>query len=226
MRIKICGITREQDYLAAASLGADYLGFVFYPHSGRHISPERAAEIGLGWTGEGPQRVGVFVDAPAALINWTVDVAGLHLVQLHGDEAPDFNLSIVCPCWKALRIGSESDLGKLDRYRHWPGLLVEPLTEGVYGGVGKVFSRSLLGHLLDCFPRLILAGGVARENLKQWFALGVSTVDLCSALEEAPGVKSLEKMTLFFKEYRRLVAVSLSDLKGEEIGDMMKEKGF
>lgn len=194
--VKVCGITREEDFRLAARLGADFLGFVFYRPSPRYIASDRAGEIGLGVVG--PRRVGVFVDEEPELINEVVRLARLDLVQLHGDEDPDFNRAIAVPCWKALRIGSLADVDGLEAYRHWPGLLADSRVLGIPGGSGVALEAELAKEIVRRFPRVFMAGGIAAHNLARILALGPGGIDLSSGLEDHPGIKSPAKIQEIF----------------------------
>jgi len=205
MTIKICGITREADYCLAASLGADYLGFVFYPQSKRFIDPQTAGWIGRTLSEGKPLRVGVFVNASVNEINRVVAVAGLDLVQLHGEEAPDFHEQIACPCWKGIRIGSQSDIDDMELYHHWSGLVADSRIDGLYGGSGKSVGAELAWEIVERFPNVMLAGGIGCDNLMEFISLNPGGIDLSSSLEEAAGIKSAEKMRSFFNVYSRLL---------------------
>src|SRR6266851_5534292 len=98
MMIKVCGITRREDAVAAAEAGASALGFIFYPKSPRYVAPERAAELGDGlpvW------RVGVFVDETPVAIEAAIRAARLDIVQIYGDASPDG-----ARVWRAFRMVS------------------------------------------------------------------------------------------------------------------------
>jgi len=114
-RIKICGLTNEEDALAAAEAGADFLGFVFYPQSPRYVAPKQVHEIARRVRNSFPDGaprpalVGVFVDDPADRVRGTLDFCGLDLAQLHGSEPP-FELRSLAPrAYKALRPQTRGD---------------------------------------------------------------------------------------------------------------------
>jgi phosphoribosylanthranilate isomerase len=198
IRIKVCGITREADFRLAAELGADYIGFVFHRPSPRYIEPAWAALLGQDLTGDGPLRVGVFVNEPVKTIAETIRIARLDRVQLHGEEGPDFNQGIPCPSWKAFRIGRLLDLDALEPYRHWAMLLADTRVEGVYGGSGVPMAADLAAEVVRRFPGVFLAGGITVHNLSRILTLGPGGIDFSSGLEERPGFKSPEKMQKIF----------------------------
>src|SRR5712691_11373156 len=108
--VKICGITRVEDGLAALEAGADLLGFIFYPPSHRYLEPTQAAQIVRACRAEHPagwQAVGVFVDWPLAALNRTVEMAGFDLVQLCGQEDPEYCARVERPVIKVVRIDAE-----------------------------------------------------------------------------------------------------------------------
>src|SRR5947209_1856014 len=105
-KIKICGITREEDAIAAAAHGADFLGFIFVPASPRFVEPERAAEIAAAVREQGnaPKFVGVFRDASTDYIRAIAGVVGLDVVQLHGGETEEDIRALAIPAVKTLRV--------------------------------------------------------------------------------------------------------------------------
>jgi len=134
--IKICGITNLDDALAVYESGADALGFIFYPKSSRYVSPEKAKEIIENIPGE-ITRVGVFVNHRADEIKEIVEFCSLNLVQLHGNETPEycrqFPTSILI---KAFSPRTESDLQTLKDYPV-RAILVDTHDPKLYGGTGK-----------------------------------------------------------------------------------------
>jgi len=195
-RIKICGITRLEDALAASSLGADAVGFVFYDKSPRFIEPAKAASI-IRQLPPFVSAVGLFVNPTETYIGEVLKTVPLGVVQLHGDETPEFCEAQRRRVLKAIPINGADDLDKAKRYP-CPLLLDAKAPPGVYGGTGARFDWSLLQGFRHDFP-LTLAGGLDTGNvrealaIRQWFALDVS-----SGVESAPGIKDAEKMREFF----------------------------
>ncbi len=195
VRIKICGITRVEDALLAANLGADAVGFVFYEKSPRFISPLAAAKIVC----ELPplvSAVGLFVNATQQQIDATLAVCPLDVLQLHGDETAEFCAAQTRRVMKAVAIRQAADVEAVAAYA-CPVLLDAKAPSGVYGGAGKVFDWSLVAGLQHTHP-LLLAGGLdagnvdAALNVRHWHALDVS-----SGVESAPGIKDAEKLRRF-----------------------------
>jgi len=194
-RIKVCGITRLEDALMASSLGVDAVGFVFYKKSPRYITPMKAAAI-IRELPPFVSAVGLFVNPEQALIDEVLSLCPLGVIQLHGDESPEFCQSQARRVIKAVPISNKEDLDKAKQY-NCAILLDTKAPKGVYGGTGQSFDWSLLHNFKHDYP-LMLAGGLNSKNAaialshRQWFALDVS-----SGVESTPGVKSHDKMRNF-----------------------------
>ena len=157
--IKICGITRLEDALAAVSAGAHAIGLVFYPPSPRYISPARAGAI-IRALPPSITTVGLFVDAPAEDVRATVAQAPVELLQFHGAETPVYCRQFERPYLKAVRMGPEVDLLQYARdYDDAKALLLDSL----HGGSGVVFDWSRVPGELPV--PVILSGGLTAENV-------------------------------------------------------------
>ena len=209
VRIKICGLTRIEDARLAIELGADYLGFVF-AESPRRVAAEAAGAIlrTLEQEGQGQmrqvERVGVFVNASAEDIRATARQASLTMLQLHGDEDPDFCSQFDLHIIKALRI---LDPGIFDLVRGYdtPYILLEPYLPGKHGGTGVQANWQLASELVSTFPekRFFLAGGLGADNVEAAVsAVRPFAVDTSSALESRPGIKDRQKMKAFIEAVR------------------------
>jgi phosphoribosylanthranilate isomerase len=213
VRIKICGITRPEFARAAAEAGADAIGLVFAA-SPRRVTTAEAARI-VDALPPWVTAVGVFVDAPAALIRTVAAEVGLGAVQLHGDESPEVaadlgRLKVV----KALGIASEADV---DAARAWheraaqlgrmpDAYLVDARVEGgPRGGTGHTADWPLAARMMaEGFSPLILAGALGPENVAEAIAaVRPWGVDASSSLETEPGVKSPERMAAFVDAVRQ-----------------------
>lgn len=194
-RVKVCGITRLQDALAASELGVDAVGFVFYDKSPRFIEPMKAAAI-IRELPPFVSAVGLFVNPEQAFVDEVLGLCPLGVVQLHGDESPEFCQAQSRRVIKAIAVSSAEDLERAKQYR-CAILLDAKAPKGVYGGTGKSFDWSLLRSFQHDYP-LILAGGLDVQNIdlalshRQWFALDVS-----SGVEMAAGIKDYNKMHAF-----------------------------
>jgi phosphoribosylanthranilate isomerase len=194
-RIKICGITRLEDALVASDMGVDAVGFVFYDKSPRYIEPIKAAAI-IRQLPPFVSAVGLFVNPKQSFIDEVLSLCPIGVIQLHGDESPDFCQAQARRVLKAVAISSKDDLVKAKQYT-CPILLDAKAPQGVYGGTGQSFNWSLLDNFEHDYP-LSLAGGLDSNNVaralshRQWFA-----VDVSSGVETSPGVKDSEKIKAF-----------------------------
>lgn len=202
-RIKICGITREEDLAAAVAAGADALGFVFYPPSPRHLTPQRAAQL-LARVPPFVTRVGLFVNEPAATVRAALAQTSLDLLQFHGDEDAVYCASFGKPWIKAARVKAGFDLLEYaSAFAGAPGvcgLLLDAHVEG-FGGGGQTFDWSLIPRSLP-LP-VILSGGLhpgnvveAVRTVRPW------AVDVSSGVEAARGIKDAQKITEFIAGVR------------------------
>ncbi len=194
-RIKICGITRADDALAAVRLGADALGFVFYPKSPRYISPEDAAHIARQLP-PFVTLVGLFVNEQRHTIQEICQRVPLQLLQFHGDETETDCLGYPLPYIKAARVRPGLDLVEYAAsFSSAQGLVLDAWVEG-YGGGGKTFDWALIPK--DISLPIILSGGLDAQNV----VAGVErfqpwAVDCSSAVEVAKGIKDEQKIAAF-----------------------------
>ena len=209
-QIKICGITRIEDALCAAACGADAVGFIFHPASPRYITPERAKEI-IADLPANLVTVGGFVNREADEVAQTVEDCGLDLIQLHGDESPEY-----CRRFpperviKAVFPRTTEELRALNAY-DVRAFLADFREAGRYGGTGKRTDWKLAAGLAKKQP-LILAGGLGIENIAEAIAaVAPQAVDINSGIEQAPGLKDHDRM-------RRIVAmIRQAGLPGQKI---------
>ena len=188
MIVKICGITNLEDALAAADGGATALGFNFYSGSPRYISPERAAAI-IERLPAGVWNVGVFVNEPGVLE--IARVAGLDVVQLHGDEPPSA-IPTSIRAWKAFRVTESFELSAIAAY-HTEAVLLD----GPSPGTAQKFDWA---RAAGSEQKIILAGGLDDSNVKRAIeAVRPWGVDACSKLEVSPGRKDHVKLSRFLK---------------------------
>lgn len=201
IRIKICGITTEEDALFAASLGAWALGLNFAEGSPRCLTLERAAEI-ADVIPRRVRRVGVFVNAERRFIENAARHCSLDVVQLHGDEPPEACLGWGgCEVIKALPLRMAEDAAALKNF-HVFYHLVDSRGDGRYGGTGKTVDWSLAARAASTF-RLILAGGLTPENVSEAVRrVRPFAVDVASGVESSPGIKDPYKMEKFFRAAR------------------------
>lgn len=206
-RVKICGITNLEDALAAAEAGADMLGFNFYPHSKRYVTPETCHRIvsTLRQYGSRITLAGVFVNAPLRQVESTLEACGLDVAQLHGDESPRMMETLNGRAFKAIRPTSlaqaRSGAARFARPAA-PALLIDAHQPGQYGGTGHTGDWALARALADEHP-ILLAGGLNPDNVAAAVAhVRPWGVDAASGVETEPGRKDAGKMAAFVKAAR------------------------
>jgi phosphoribosylanthranilate isomerase len=208
VKIKICGITNQEDAALAVAAGADAVGFVFYRKSPRAAEPAvvRAIVAGL------PPfvlPVGVFVNEDASVVRNVMDDCGLALAQLHGDETAVYCQALGRPVLKALRLkdrGSFLALAELQGRANVRGFLIDAHSEQAYGGTGMTADWTLAAEAARSTP-IVLAGGLTPANVAQAIqAVRPYGIDVSSGVEVGPGKKDPVKLKAFI-EAARLVSV-------------------
>lgn len=194
-RIKICGLTREDDVRAAVNAGADAIGFVFYPPSPRYVTPARAAALAR-LLPPFVTAVGLFVNPSRDEVARVLDAVPLQLLQFHGDEMEPDCLGYGLPYIKAARMRQGIDLLKYAAsFASAQGLLLDAFVEG-YGGGGETFDWSLIPSVLP-LP-LILSGGLHAGNVAEAIRrVRPWAVDVSSGVEAAKGIKDAARITEF-----------------------------
>jgi phosphoribosylanthranilate isomerase len=203
-KVKICGLTNYEDAAAAMEMGADLLGFNFYPKSPRYVRPDKATAI--------IRRLPAFVDVAGVFVNSSIDevreIASqcqLDWIQLHGEEGPDFCRWLAydsVKLMKALRVKDAGDLQQVDSYST-DAILLDAFDPARYGGTGLTFDWNIIGHI---GRRIFLAGGINPDNAASAVELGVYGIDVCSGVEASPGKKDHRKMKALFDSIRHLRA--------------------
>ncbi|MBX9715524.1 MAG: phosphoribosylanthranilate isomerase [Burkholderiaceae bacterium] len=199
-RIKICGLTREQDVDDAVEAGADAIGFVFYANSPRHVDVARAAELARRLP-PFVTPVGLFVNAEADHIAHAILAIPTLLLQFHGDEMPAACQATGRPYLRAARMAPGFDLLKFSAsYPDAQAILLDAHVDG-YGGAGKVFDWSLIPR--DVSHPLVLSGGLHAENVIEGILrVRPWAVDVSSGVELAKGVKDAAAMRRFCEQVR------------------------
>lgn len=201
VRVKICGITRVEDALAAAAAGADAIGLVFYAKSPRAVDIEQAREI-LAVLPPFVTSVGLFVDAERSELERILASVPLDLLQFHGDESVQQCEAFGRPYIKALRVKAGDDIAaQVARYPSAQGILLDAYVEGVPGGTGEAFDWSLIPQTLS--KPLILAGGLRLDNVAEAVSrVRPYAVDVSGGVEASKGVKDVEKVDAFIRAAR------------------------
>lgn len=197
-RVKICGITRIEDALAAVEHGADAIGLVFYDKSPRNVSPQQAAEI-VAALPVFITAVGLFVDAEPEFVNSILSVVRLDLLQFHGDETPAQCRQYAMPYMKAIRVKTDTNLLQyaLD-YSDAKALLLDTYTEGVAGGTGHAFDWKLIPKNMS--HPIVLAGGLNADNVgSAILQVRPFAVDVSGGVELTKGIKDAAKIAAFMR---------------------------
>lgn len=225
--VKICGLTRADDALAAARGGADFLGLVFAPRSKRRVDEAAAKKIVSlvrGWYAEAnakraqspqcghadplicPPFVGVFVDESPQRMNQVSDEVGLDLIQLHGDEQPEIVPLVSRPVIRAIRVGRTAPDPSPWQSADWL------MFDAARGGSGESFDWSVLRGVDRPF---LLAGGLTPDNVAEALrATGAAGVDVATGVEHSPGIKDPDKVRAFIDAARSANVDSARVLRG------------
>ena len=205
VRVKVCGITRAEDALAAVRAGVDALGFVFHTSSPRYITPEQAEGI-IRTLPPFVVTVGVFVNLNREAVKKIAARSGIQVIQLHGNEDPEQCVGYNLPVIKAFRFSASERLPEFEEYQV-SGLLMDSASRGQWGGTGVPLDWERLSRCLDSSGeniqhRLVIAGGLDPQNVGEALRLVKPyAVDVSSGVESEPGKKS-EKM---IKEFMHAV---------------------
>ena len=203
-RVKICGFTRTDDALAAAKLGVDAIGLVFFAASPRNVSIAQAEAISNSLPAF-VSVVGLFVDAEPTFIREVLAKVNIDCLQFHGNETPEQCRLYGKPYVKAIRMKGDTDLVAIQtQYADAAGLLLDAYHPGVMGGTGSCFDWDRIPK--QCVLPIILAGGLSPENA----ALAVKQVkpyalDVSSGVEAGKGIKDAMKMADFIRTTNQAV---------------------
>jgi phosphoribosylanthranilate isomerase len=199
--VKICGITRLEDGLAAAHAGAHAIGLVFHPGSPRYLVPAAAAAIAARLP-PFVTAVALFVDAEPEAVHAVLRSVPVDLLQFHGAEPPDYCAAFARPYLKAVRVKPGVDLLQYARrYAAAKGLLVDAFEDGVHGGTGQSFDWALIPDRLP-LP-IVLAGGLTPDNVAEAVRrVRPWAVDVSSGVEREKGIKDAAKIAAFIRGAR------------------------
>lgn len=199
MIIKICGITRRADARHAIEHGATALGFVFWPRSPRYIAPERAAEI-IATLDARVTLVGVFVNEPVESARAIATASGVSVVQLHGDEGPDYAEALGYPVFRSVTLDDADDVAA--EWQPDTLLLLDAADRDRRGGTGQTVDWARAA-VMARRRRVILAGGLTPENVTEAIErVDPYGVDVSSGVEAAAGIKDAVKVSTFLENAR------------------------
>jgi phosphoribosylanthranilate isomerase len=204
VEVKICGLTRQADALAAGRAGARYGGVILAPGGPRSVDGEGARRV---FEGSGLRRCGVFVDEPLESLLDLAAHIGLDVVQLHGEEEPEVAAAIRAAgpyeVWKAVRPRDAAEfVAAVERHAATAdGLLLDGWSAAARGGTGARFPWEAVAERRGVLPggvRLIVAGGLDPENVERAVELlRPDVVDVSSGVEASPGVKDHKSIMAF-----------------------------
>lgn len=206
IRVKICGLTREEDVLAAVHAGADAIGMVFYEGSKRCVTLQQARQL-RNMAPAFVDVVALFVNAQASYVQEVIDIVNPDLLQFHGDESPEYCRGFSRRYLRAFRIGApglntkNAVAQETSCYMDAAGWLFDSYSAG-YGGSGLALDPALLSGLPEEGPAKILAGGLRPdtvEALVQQLPFRPYAVDVSSGVETAPGLKSQDQIQAFMR---------------------------
>ncbi len=200
-KIKICGITNPTDALQSVRAGADALGFVFYKHSPRHVSPDVVKSI----VGDLPPFVwpiGIFVNEESWKVRKIMHECGLAFAQIHGDESADYCASLGRPVIRGIGLADRKTLAAMAEYTgkaHVRGFVLDAVSSVAYGGTGTTADWPLAAEAARSFSCLLAGGltpGNVRDAIREVRPYGV---DVSSGVEAKPGKKDPAKVRAFIQ---------------------------
>ena len=193
MKVKICGIRRAEDIEIVNKYLPDFIGFIFVPTSKRYVEPSAVAELKKNLDPR-IKTVGVFVNESIEKIKEIKKVYSLDVIQLHGEETPQFCEELGGRIWKAIRVKDEDCVEILDTYAEYTELLLlDTYVDGTHGGTGQAFDWDLI-EFFSADYNIGLAGGITRENvLKAKKKVEPELIDVASG-SETNGIKDEEKI--------------------------------
>ena len=203
MKIKVCGMTNQEDARMAVALGVDALGFIF-ARSPRRVEPEDARRI-IGTLPVFVKTVGVFVNENPDRMRQVMDFCGIDLAQLHGDETPDVCEAMMPRVLKAIRVKNTLRPSDVQAFRgRVRGVVLDTHSERLWGGTGRPFDWGLVHGISGMGIPIVLSGGLGPDNISK--AIGIArphAVDINSGVEEHPGKKSPLLMKRVMEKIRR-----------------------
>jgi len=207
MQFKVCGITSINQATALQAMGVHYIGFIFYPSSKRYVLDKLSLAELANFKPAGVKKVGVFVNEPLEQLLETVEAAGLDLVQLHGDESPDYCATVrqKVETIKVFRVGAA--VPDFAAYEAVVEYFLFDTDSALYGGTGQHFNWELIKGVTIPKP-FFLSGGIGPNDIqgvqvmeKTKAGKTLLALDINSQFEDTPGVKNLEKIKNFIHAF-------------------------
>ena len=207
MQFKVCGITNLEQATALQAMGVHYIGFIFYPSSKRYVLEKLSLDDLANFKPIGVKKVGVFVNEPLEQLLEIVQTAGLDLVQLHGDESPEYCAAVLqkVETIKVCRVGAA--VPDFSAYESVVDYFLFDTDSALYGGTGQHFNWELIKGSTIPKP-YFLSGGIGPNDVQgvqvmETTKAGKSllALDINSQFELAPGVKDLEKIKIFINAF-------------------------
>jgi phosphoribosylanthranilate isomerase len=207
MQFKVCGITNIEQATALQVMGVHYIGFIFYPSSKRYVLEKVSLTDLASFRPTGVKKVGVFVNEPLDQLLHIVQEAGLDLVQLHGDESPDYCAAVrqKVATIKVFRVGAA--VPDFAAYESVVDYYLFDTDSALYGGTGQHFNWELIKGSTIPKP-YFLSGGIGPNDIqgvqvmeKTKAGKSLLALDINSQFELTPGVKDLEKIKIFINAF-------------------------
>lgn len=212
MKVKVCGMTQLAEVNALEKMGADYAGFIFYPKSPRYVL-SHLSKFDIKNIQGNIKKVGVFVNEPFESLLETIDTAGLDMVQLHGDETPQYSSKVAlhAKVIKAFQVKSLNEMTeKIKQYSSSVDMFLFDTPSANYGGTGEKFEWNDIAKM-DVGKPFLLSGGISVDDVESVEKFGhfsvadnLHAVDVNSRFEISPGVKDLKMLDIFLKKIKEL----------------------
>jgi len=211
MKIKVCGLRDPENIRKLIKILPDYIGFIFYEKSKRYVGENKDKSM-LKDIPDKIKKVGVFVNEPIQIVKEKVIENDLDLVQLHGNETPDYckklsdeGVSII----KAFGVDEYFDMTDTQSYMSFCRYFLFDTKSDSYGGSGKKFNHKVLeGYNYD--KPVILSGGIGPgdageiRKISEEYSIDIHAVDINSRFETEPGMKDITKVRDFIHRIREI----------------------
>ena len=198
VKIKICGLKHKSNLFDVVEAGVDYVGMIFYEKSPRHVVDSLNPEE-IWFLPDEVEKIGVFVNASFDEIKKYSRLYQLNLIQLHGNESPEFCKQVQDLGYRVIKVfgvDNEFDFNVLNAYKEVVDFFLFDTKSPIHGGTGITFDWNILSNYNLDIP-IFVGGGVSLENLKELLDFNfpfLHSVDMNSKLELEPGLKDIAKV--------------------------------